>query len=539
MKIKIEKELIKVIKDVFNIELDEVSIQVPKDSANGDFTTNIAMVLKGQLNKNPRDIANEIISELSIAEIEKVEIAGPGFINIFINNNSIFMSLNQMLNENDIYGSSKLKGKYNVEYISANPTGWLHIGHARNAAYGASLVNIMRFAGYDVEAEYYINDAGSQMNLLAQSVFARYKELHGQEVVIEDDFYKGQDIILCAEALKEKHGDKYLSIDLEKDNSILEFAYGHMLTTLKQHLNELGVNTDIWYSERNIYKENLFQPAFEKLEKNGYIKVEDGATWCLTTKIKDDKDRVLIKNDGEKTYFASDIAYHLVKLNRGYDSLINVWGADHHGYIDRVQSALTALGARKGILEVELMQMVKIEKNGEEVKMSKRMGTAITIKELIDEIGKDALRYYLVSRTQNTQLTIDVEVAKKTNSENPLYYVQYAHARCNQLITKSGIEIDNNVKFDLLKNDIEGDIVKHAAKFKDVVEAAAINREPHRVTNFAYDLAALVHKYYGNVKIIDENNLELTKQRVIMFAGIKHVLKNALTLVGVDAPEQM
>ena len=248
MKIKIEKELIKVIKDVFNIELDEVSIQVPKDSANGDFTTNIAMVLKGQLNKNPRDIANEIISELSIAEIEKVEIAGPGFINIFINNNSIFMSLNQMLNENDIYGSSKLKGKYNVEYISANPTGWLHIGHARNAAYGASLVNIMRFAGYDVEAEYYINDAGSQMNLLAQSVFARYKELHGQEVIIEDDFYKGQDIILCAEALKEKHGDKYLSIDLEKDNSILEFAYEHMLTTLKQHLNELGVNTDIWYS---------------------------------------------------------------------------------------------------------------------------------------------------------------------------------------------------------------------------------------------------------------------------------------------------
>lgn len=527
-----------VINTLYKIEDVSVILETPKQKENGQFSTPVVLSIVKQVGKNPRDIAKEIIDNIDIEGIEKIEIGGPGFLNFFVDPFVAFKIINKINAHGEEFGKQKSNGqKVLIEYISANPTGWLHIGHARNAAFGSSLHNIKMFAGYEADAEYYINDHGTQMELMRDSVIERYKEVCGKEFNIGEDHYKGNDIKICAEELKAKVGDKLIAtIDTDyTKKEILEFGYQHMLTTIKQHLKELNIHIPKWFSERSLYPDK-YKESVEILKENGYIKKQDGATFCLTTMIKDDKDRVIIKQDGNPTYFCSDIAYHHDKSKRGYDQLINVWGADHDGYIDRVNASVMALGRPYGYLVTEVLQMVSVTKNGEQVKMSKRMGTSITIKEMIDEIGSDALRYFLVSRTQNSPITIDLVKVKETNNDNPLFYIQYAHARCNQLLNKQ--KCKNITQFKLLSEKVEGQLLKVLYKFEDVVTAAAKYNEPHRISNYVYDLASAFHKYYNDTPIIT-NDSDLTNERINFVKAVKIVLANSLKLIGVNAPDTM
>ena len=524
---------------------ESITIEIPKDKSHGDYSTNLAMQLTKLLKRNPRQIAEAIIEALDKenANIEKVEMAGPGFINLFLAKDAMTSIIKEVLEEKEAYGTTTYgQGtKYNVEFVSANPTGDLHLGHAKGAAVGDSICRIMSAAGYDVTREYYINDAGNQIHNLALSLYARYKQAFGQDVTMPEDGYHGKDIIDIATKIKEIDGDKYLEMDEGK--AIVFFrnkGTEYELQKIKDILNEFRVSFDVWFSETSLYENDRVVPTIEKLKAAGYTYEEEGALWFKSTEFGDDKDRVLIKSDGSYTYLTPDIAYHLNKLDRGYEYLVDLLGADHHGYINRMKAAIQALGYNADQLNIDIIQMVRMMNNGEPVKMSKRTGNAVTIKDLIEEIGVDATRYFFVSKAANTPFDFDIGLAKSKSNENPVYYAQYAHARmCSIKAQAAKANIDYSDKYDLLVNPKEIELVKHINEFRNVIIDSAINRTPHKITNYVQRLAQLFHSFYNECYVIDEDNLELSGQRLALVEATRITMANALNLIGVSAPEKM
>ena len=520
---------------------ESITIEIPKDKSHGDYSTNLAMQLTKLLKRNPRQIAEAIIEALDKenANIEKVEIAGPGFINLFLAKDAMTSIIKEVLEEKEAYGTTTYgQGtKYNVEFVSANPTGDLHLGHAKGAAVGDSICRIMSAAGYDVTREYYINDAGNQIHNLALSLYARYKQAFGQDVTMPEDGYHGKDIIDIATKIKEIDGDKYLEMDEGKAIAFFRNkGTEYELQKIKDILNEFRVSFDVWFSETSLYENDRVVPTIEKLKAAGYTYEEEGALWFKSTEFGDDKDRVLIKSDGSYTYLTPDIAYHLNKLDRGYEYLVDLLGADHHGYINRMK----ALGYNADQLNIDIIQMVRMMNNGEPVKMSKRTGNAVTIKDLIEEIGVDATRYFFVSKAANTPFDFDIGLAKSKSNENPVYYAQYAHARmCSIKAQAAKANIDYSDKYDLLVNPKEIELVKHINEFRNVIIDSAINRTPHKITNYVQRLAQLFHSFYNECYVIDEDNLELSGQRLALVEATRITMANALNLIGVSAPEKM
>lgn len=543
MKAKIINLLEKSIKSM-GISDVNIYIETPKNSKNGDFSTNIAMQLTKILRKNPKLIAKEIIDNLEKSNFfEKIEIAGPGFINFFVKKSSLADVLEEVFSKKENYGENNIGNgeKILLEYVSANPTGDLHVGHARNAAVADSLVRIMKKSGYNVTREFYVNDAGNQINNLTLSADARYKQALGIKVNMPEDGYNGKDIVLLGEILKKEYGESLLEKDKSEYMKFLrEYSVKYQLEKIKKDLKDFRVEFDNFYSETSLYESKKIDLTLETLEKSGYIYKKDGATWLKTTALStgDDKDRVLIKADGNYTYFTPDIAYHKDKFDRGYDKLINLFGADHHGYVARIKASMEAVGYNPDNLEILIMQLVRLLENGTEVKMSKRTGKSITIRDLINEVGVDASRYFLVMRSYDTHLDFDFTLAKEKSSENPLYYVQYAHARiCSILLQVKDIDVLSYNK-ELLTDEYSVGLLKHIAYFKEVLKQVSKKRQPHRLCNYMQNLATAFHKFYGNNKVITDNE-EQTKAYLALITAVKITIKNALNLIAVDAPEKM
>lgn len=543
MKAKIINLLEKSIKSM-GISDVNIYIETPKNSKNGDFSTNIAMQLTKILRKNPKLIAKEIIDNLEKSNFfEKIEIAGPGFINFFVKKSSLADVLEEVFSKKENYGENNIGNgeKILLEYVSANPTGDLHVGHARNAAVADSLVRIMKKSGYNVTREFYVNDAGNQINNLTLSADARYKQALGIKVNMPEDGYNGKDIVFLGEILKKEYGKSLLEKDKSEYMKFLrEYSVKYQLEKIKKDLKDFRVEFDNFYSETSLYESKKIDLTLETLEKSGYIYKKDGATWLKTTALStgDDKDRVLIKADGNYTYFTPDIAYHKDKFDRGYDKLINLFGADHHGYVARIKASMEAVGYNPDNLEILIMQLVRLLENGTEVKMSKRTGKSITIRDLINEVGVDASRYFLVMRSYDTHLDFDFTLAKEKSSENPLYYVQYAHARiCSILSQVKDIDVLSYNK-ELLTDEYSVELLKHIAYFKEVLKQVSKKRQPHRLCNYMQNLATAFHKFYGNNKVITDNE-EQTKAYLALITAVKITIKNALNLIAVDAPEKM
>ena len=525
----------------FNIHLE-----TPKDKANGDFATNLAMQLTKLAKKPPRAIAESILENLETegTDIEKLDIAGPGFINITVRKAFLADVVKAVQAQGENYGRSTSGNgeKVQVEFVSANPTGDLHLGHARGAAFGDSLCNVLDFAGFDVSREYYINDAGNQINNLAYSLEARYKQALGMDAAMPEDGYHGQDIITIAGKLVDEFGGAILE---KSDEERFEFFREHglklELDKLKNDLANFRVNFDVWYSETSLYKNGKIDVALNKLKENGHVFEEEGATWFRSTTFGDDKDRVLIKSDGSFTYLTPDIAYHEDKIQRGFEKLINIWGADHHGYIPRMKAAIQALGYDREKLEVEVIQMVQLYKNGEKYKMSKRTGNAVTMRDLVEEVGLDAVRYYFVKTACDSHMDFDLDLAVSQSNENPVYYAQYAHARICSIIRSADEQgfkasLDN---LNLVTAEKEEDVLKKVGAFPQVVAEAAKHRTPHRVANYIQDLAAAFHSFYNAEKVLNPDNKELTEARLALINAVRVTLANALRLIGVAAPEKM
>lgn len=527
-------------------EYPDVLLEVPPQKEFGDFATNIAMQSARIAHKSPRMIADVLLKHLDAPWLEKAEVAGAGFINFFLKHDIIYDTLCHILEQGKQYGQAPLRAEdtVQVEYVSANPTGPLHVGHGRGAAYGSALVNLLRAAGYNVQSEYYINDAGNQMNNLAVSVNARYLELLGKKAEIPENGYHGADIIDTARAIIEQDGDKYLQMD-EKDR--LEIfknrAYEEKLKALKRDLESFNVTFDKWFSERTLHPEAI-KKACETLKGNGNMYEKDGALWLKSTAYGDDKDRVVIRDNGVPTYLAADIAYHKNKYERQFKKLINIWGADHHGYVARVKAAMAALGLDPNQLEILLLQMVSLFRNGELVKMSKRTGQAITLNELIEEVGTDAARYFFIMRSLDTQLDFDLDLAKSHSNENPVYYIQYANARIFSIykqIAENGDVFDmtwKNTKWDKLKEERELALIKKMAAYPEEIRKAAADRAPHRIAHFVYEIAGLFHAFYNNCHII-QSDKELEEARLALVTAVQITIANCLAVLGISAPETM
>ncbi|MEW9676366.1 arginine--tRNA ligase [Lentibacillus sp. L22] len=527
-------------------ELPEITLEKPKDKAHGDFASNIAMQLARIAKKAPRQIAEDIVANLdqTKAAIEKVEIAGPGFINFFTKDDLFSEIVPAILQAGDAYGRSNAgQGeKVQVEFVSVNPTGDLHLGHARGAAFGDVLCNVLDTAGYQVEREYYMNDAGNQIDNLALSVEARYLQALGMDAEMPADGYHGPDIIRIGEELAKKDGDKWANADKEKRLSFFkEYGLEYEMNKIKKDLADFRVHFDNWFSERSLYKENKIADALETLKQGDYIYEQDGATWFRSTAFGDDKDRVLIKKDGSYTYLTPDIAYHQNKLERGFDKIINVWGADHHGYIPRMRAAIRALGYEKEKFAVKIIQMVNLFENGEKIRMSKRTGNAVALRELMDEVGIDAVRYFFVMRSNDSQLDFDLNLARSESNDNPVYYVQYAHARICTMLKQAEEKGLVTKQYDtgLLTAEKEIDLLKKLGDFPQVIADAAMKETPHKVTQYIFELASLLHSFYNAEKVLDTENPERSKARVALMQAVRITIANGLNLIGVTAPEKM
>lgn len=522
----------------FNLE--SIVVEVPKKREQGDFSTNIAMQLTKVLKDNPRNIAEKIVEVLSknTNEIKTIEIAGPGFINIYLNDEYVFSGISNVIKQGENYGSSSIgkKEKIDIEFVSANPTGILHLGTARGAAYGSNLANIMSFAGYDVTKEYYINDAGNQIINLGVSLKERYKGLCGLEENMPEDGYYGSEIIDIAKTIFDKYGNSKLDEDLEFFKKV---AVDYLLNIIKTDLSNFGVTFDVWTSEKSIRAKGRIEESLKILDEKGLVYKKDDATWLKTTVYGDDKDRVLIKTDGSYTYLVPDIAYHLDKFDRGFDYLIDVFGADHHSYVSRLKASIEALGYDKDKLEVRLLQMVRLLRDGEIVKMSKRTGGNITISELVGEIGKDAARYFFATRSLDGQMDFDINLALKKSSENPFFYVGYANARICSILKdakKKNIDICTDIK-EAIDIDSKALLLK-VYEFTEVLVSAALKKEPHLITNYVYELASMFHNYYGKHKILTDD-IKMSEKRLGLIKTVGITITNALRLIGVKAPEKM
>ncbi|HEY4551991.1 MAG TPA: arginine--tRNA ligase [Bacillaceae bacterium] len=528
-------------------QIPEVTLETPKDKAHGDYSTNMAMQLARVAKKAPRTIAEDIQAHFdsSKASIQKIEIAGPGFINFYMDNRYLTDLVPAILEAGEDYGRSEAGNgqKIQVEFVSANPTGDLHLGHARGAAVGDSLCNVLEKAGYDVSREYYINDAGNQIHNLALSVEARYFQALGHEKDMPEDGYHGKDIIGIGKKLAEEYGDRFVHED-EKERFAFFRRYGldYEMEKLKNDLEQFRVQFDEWYSETSLYENGKIDDMLELLREKGHIYEKDGATWFRSTDFGDDKDRVLIKNDGTYTYLTPDIAYHQDKFARGFDKLINIWGADHHGYIPRMKAAVEALGYDPERLEVEIIQLVHLYKNGEKMKMSKRTGKAVTMRDLIEEVGLDAVRYFFAMRSADTHMDFDLDLAVSESNENPVYYAQYAHARIWSILRSAdekGFSFDADTDLSSITSEKSIDLLKKLGEFPHIVADAAEKRIPHRITQYIFELASAFHSFYNAEKVLNEANPEETKARLALVKTVQITLKNALALVGVSAPERM
>lgn len=543
---KLHQSIKEVVNESFNYNPEDglVMIETPKDNSNGDYSTNIAMRLTKILHQNPQIIAKTIVEGLTkkLDDVDKIEIAGPGFINFWIKKTALADIINTAISLNEDFGKNDSGNglRILVEYVSANPTGPLHCGHARGAAWGDVICRLLKKSGYDVLREYYINDAGHQIDMLGESIYQRYLESYGLEFHLPDDGYHGQDVKEIMEEIKKDVGDKYLHTT--KEEAVKFFRWEgrtRELERIKKDLKYYRCEFDSWVSEQWIVDENRVEKSLEKMIEMGLTYQQDGALWFKSTEYGDDKDRVLKKSDGYYTYLTPDIANHMYKYERGYEKLVNLWGADHHGYIARMKAAIQALGHQKDSLEVDLIQMVRLVENGQEVKMSKRTGNAITIRELVDDIGCDAARYFFISKAVDTHMDLDLGLARSQSTDNPVFYAQYAYARICKLL-KQAPELTVLDHYDLLTDQKEVELLKLMGSFTKVVADAAATRAPNKMCNYIQKLSQAVHAYYGSdCKVNDPYNAELTSQRVALLSAVKVTLHNALDLIGVDALETM
>ncbi|MBE6124019.1 MAG: arginine--tRNA ligase [Erysipelotrichaceae bacterium] len=543
---ELENELKLILKDAvkvaFDIDVDNIDIMIPKDKAHGDYATNVAMKICGRVKQKPQDVAHIIVSNIDLEkhQIKKIEVVGPGFMNFFLEENKLAALIGKIIDKGNDFGKGNpIDEKINVEFVSANPTGDLHLGHARQAALGDSICRCLSFAGYDVKREYYINDLGNQIDNLTISALVRYKELFGISEELPENGYHGKEIITLAKELKEKYGNSLLNDDsIETYEKVKSFSTNYMLDEIKRILKEFRVSFDIWSSEKANKEAGFTEKALEKLSP--YIYKSEDATWLRTTDFGDDKDRVLVKTDGAYTYFAPDIGYHMDKMQRGYDRLIDLLGADHHGYVNRMNAALMGLGFNKDTLHIELVQMVRLMENGIEVKMSKRTGKSVTIKDLIEEVGIDATRYFFVSRAASTHFDFDLGLAKSTSNENPVYYAQYAYARiCSILESAKQQNFELDLTSTLITHPKELQLLRMLNEFPNVVVDAAQTLSPYKVCNYIQKVAALFHGYYSECRVIDKDNIVLSEQRLALLEATKVVLGNAFDLIAIEKKEKM
>lgn len=542
----IEKSLIesieKVLEEKYEIKEENlVMIETPKVNTNGDYSSNVAMRIAKKVKKAPQQVAaeiKEIVEKLDY--VEKVEIAGPGFLNFWIKKAHLSTIINTAIEQGEKFGENNVGNgtRILVEYVSANPTGDLHLGHARGAAWGDSICRLLNKSGFDCLAEYYINDAGVQMINLGKSVYARYAEQFGVEVEIPEDGYQGADVAQIGKELAEELGDQWLNKEEGRIEFFKEVGRQKELDKIERDLALFRVYFQSWISEQSFYDSGKVEECLDKMAELGLTYEADGALWFKTTNYGDDKDRVLRKADGSLTYFTPDIANHLYKFDRGYTKLVNLWGADHHGYIPRMKAAMVAFGHDKDDLEIDVIQMVRLVEDGKEVKMSKRSGNAITIRELCEDTSVDAVRYFFVSRAVDTHLDFDISLATKKTSDNPVYYAQYAHARICSILRQAG-EFKQEKEYDLLTTEKETELLKCLNDFTGMVGDAAITRAPNKVCNYIQRLAGNFHALYAAHKIIDDANPALTNQRLNLLKATQITLANALDLIGVVAPEKM
>lgn len=525
-----------------------LTVEVPKVAAHGDWSTNAALVLAKGEKKSPRDLTSIIIEALEDPEgyVSEITVAGPGFINFTLSSRWWHDMVARAVRLGPDFGRSEQgQGRrFQVEFVSANPTGPLHVGHGRGAAVGDALARILETSGYQVSREYYVNDAGRQMQTLGRAVLYRYLQGAGRPVEFAADLYQGAYIGDLAKELKALHGDKYL--DMDEEAAVAEihpWAAAKILAGIREDLNDFGVAYDRWFSETSLFTDGAVEETLADLKARGHLYEEGGALWMATSRFGDDKDRVLIKSSGEKTYFASDIAYHRNKYNRGFDQVINLWGADHHGYVLRMKSAVEALGYRQDQLEVLLVQLVSLLRGGVPVAMSTRAGEFVTLKEVVAEVGVDAARFFFMTRSSDSHLDFDLEVAKAQTSDNPVYYVQYAHARICSVFRKAeeaGMKLPawDEADLNLLKEEEETSLMRQLAAFPELVAGAAASREPHRLTHYLTELAKRFHPYYNRHRFINED-LALSRARLVLAQAVKQVVANGLGLLGISAPEKM
>ena len=581
MKEKIQQSLKGILSNLYgssDIDLDqyEINLQDNKDKEHGDLASNIALILSNPLKKNPKDIANEVIQQFVIDEdVLKVEVAGPGFINFFLSKNSHGEVLKTILSEKEKYGKIMPQNKsVLIEYVSSNPTGPLHVGHGRGAVFGSVLSSLLKEAGFEVDEEYYINDFGRQMNILSISLWIRYAQLFDNQIQMIKNGYQGGYLKVIAEKLKKNKGKEFvinseitLNIFDSKDkddeqftdhiidalkselgnnfNFLRDFALQEIIFQIKEDLSNFGVNHNKWFSESSLYQNdnesmNMVEETIENLQSNGFVYQKDDAIWFKSCDFGDDKDRVLKRGNGEYTYFASDVAYHLDKYERGYDRIINIWGSDHHGYIPRVRAAMEASQKDKDKLEVVFIQFANLIREGKKVTMSTRSGEFITLNELIEEVSTEAARFFYINRKADQHLDFDLDLAKEQSKNNPLYYIQYAHARICSVLRKANTNNDELKKsnLELLDSDREVELQKMLKQYPAMIERAALSSEPHLICYYLKDLASIFHSYYNSEKFLikDEN---LMRSRLFLLCGVKQVVHNGLSILGINAPEEM
>ena len=514
------------------VSLNDIVIEHSKDTAHGDYATNAAMKNCRLLSKAPRDVAALLVEKINKDKIDHIEIAGPGFINFYMKNDSLTDIISKIVSEGDDFGRGEKKNKkINVEFVSANPTGDLHVGHARGAAIGDAISRILSFDGYDVTREYYINDAGNQINNLEKSIIVRYHNLCGIDEELGENSYHGEDIIEVAREIYNEYGES------APDDVFRKKGVDFLLRKIKSDLNDFRIHFDKWSSETDLYKNKEVDNVLSKLKETGNTYMSDNAIYLKTSLYGDEKDRVLVKSDNNNTYLLPDIAYHLNKYKRGYDKLIDVLGADHHGYINRLKAAITMMGEDANKLEVKILQMVRLLKNGEEIKLSKRTGKTLTLNDLLQEVGVDAARYFFSSRSLDTQLDFDMELATKKSNENPVYYVGYAHARICSILSEYNKETSGS-DYKTLSSEYAINLLTKIYEFSDVVKSSAIKEQPHLITNYVYELAQSFHSFYAHEKVLT-NDTNYTNDRINLIKATKITIKNALKLIGVDAPEKM
>ncbi|RMG03878.1 MAG: arginine--tRNA ligase [Nitrospirae bacterium] len=540
------RELIRSAVKELGVDLPFVELEVPREERFGDLSTPVSMVLAKALKMPPRKIAEEIARKLEGEDcFESVEIAGPGFLNLRFKGSFLWDELSRLIREGAAYLTPQVseKRRVQVEFVSANPTGPLHLGHGRGAAVGAALSNLLQKAGYEVEREFYINDAGRQVRLLGESIFARYKEALGEDYPFPEDGYRGDYIVELAGRIADEQAGKYSGLSFEEAGEyFIERGIQEMLSLIKTDLEDFGVVFDRWQSERALYSEELVKRCLEELRTAGKIYEKDGALWFRASEFGDDKDRVVIKSDGTHTYFASDIAYHWYKIQRGFDELIDIWGADHHGYIPRMKAVIRALGEDDEKLTVMLVQMVSLLRDGKPVQMSKRSGEFVTLREVMEEVGPDTTKFIFLTRKPESHLEFDIEVAKRESSENPVFYVQYAHARIQSIFRKAeeeGIEQTKPAEgLTSLDKPEEFRLIKKLLLYPLVFEGAVRAREPHRITFYLQELAGLFHPYYNAYRVLGEER-EITLARLSLLRAVETVLKEGLSVLGIHAPERM